>query len=219
MALATKAVTERSGEQRRAILSAAKELITAYGFEGTSLDRVCEVAACSKSAIYEHFGNKRGLLAALSEDVALELSQALHAFHLDGLPLDEALFRYAKLAVERVLSESHIAIVRATISAVWKHPNLGTAYYEVGAGAGRLALARFLADQVQAGRLVEGDAEVRAREFQGLLFWDRMLQQLVGVATSPSDDEIALHARQTVELFLRRYAAAHSNDAKESANA
>ena len=63
--------------RRRQILAAASSLIQEKGYGATSLDAVVERAGCSKSAIYEFFGGKEGLISALSDDIVEELSLAL----------------------------------------------------------------------------------------------------------------------------------------------
>ena len=197
-----------SSEAKRAeILAAAADLIIERGYDGTNLDAICERAACSKTSIYHYFGNKEGLLTALTEDIALDLSQALHAFYLQHLSVDDALRRYARLALRQILDERHIAIVRATISAVWKYPQLGPAYYEVGALTAQSALAQYFETQTREGVLDIADATAAAKEFQGLLLWDRMLAQIVGARSRPEDAEIEAAADAAVATFLGRYLA------------
>ncbi len=193
-------------DKRPAILAAAADLIIERGYDGTNLDAICERAACSKSSIYTCFGNKEGLLAALTEDIALDLSQALHAFHLQHVSVEEALQRYARLALRLILDEKHIAIVRATISAVWKHPELGPVYYELGALPAQSALAQYFEGQSRDGVLNVPDPHRAAKEFQGVLLWDRMLAQIVGAKNKPDDAEIDADADLAVAAFLGRYA-------------
>ncbi len=195
------------GGKRAAILAAAADLIIERGYDGTNLDAICERAACSKSSIYVYFGNKEGLLAVLTEDIALGLSQALHAFHLQHLSVEDALQRYARLSLKLILNERHIAIVRATISTVWKHPQLGPAYYEVGTLTAQSALAQYFEVQSKIGVLDVPDPRWAAKEFQGMLLWDRMLAQIVGARSSPGEAEIEAQADAAVAVFLGHYRA------------
>ncbi|PCJ41556.1 MAG: hypothetical protein COA71_08345 [SAR86 cluster bacterium] len=191
--------------KRNAIKTAATDLMVEYGYENTSLEAICERASCSKSAIYEHFGNKQGLLAALTEDVALELSQALHAFYLQERSVEDTLLLYAELALTRILNDKHIAIVRATISSLPQDPQIGPTYYKVGAGTAQAALEQYFSAQIKLGTLILDDPQWAAHEFQGLLFWERLMAQIVGAMASPSETEVKTHARQVVDTFLRRY--------------
>ena len=63
-------VTTRSRATRDAILDAATDRFSAYGFRRTSMDDIAVAAGCSRASIYSHFGNK--------EDVFRELSRRLH---------------------------------------------------------------------------------------------------------------------------------------------
>lgn len=199
-------LTQRGKARRAAILSASYELIGTHGFDGASLESICEKAACSKSAVYELFGNKQGILAALSEEIALDLSRALHAFHIQNLSVRIALQRYATMVMERVLADSYIGIIRAIISVSGRYPEIGPAYYHVGAGAARSALASYLQSQHDAGALEVPNTQLSADEFQGLLLWDRMLAQLVGARPQPTEAQIQEHIQSVVDLFVSRHA-------------
>jgi AcrR family transcriptional regulator len=106
--------SERSQAKRAAILAAAAELITEHGYDGTSLDAVVERAACSKSAVYELFGNKEGVLSALTEDIALELTRALEAFDREG-----AACTSRRIAIADITDvDPHTRDVRAALGAL-----------------------------------------------------------------------------------------------------
>ncbi len=181
------------------------DLMLELGYERASLELICKRASCSKSAIYEFFGNKQGLLAALTEDIALEISAALHAFHLQGLSVKDALRHYAELAQARILEERHVAIVRSTIAALHEYPELGPAYYRVGGQTGKAGLTQYFSIQAAEGRLAIPDPEWAAYEFQGMLFWERLLAQVVGARSAPDEQEIKEHAQRVVDSFLQRY--------------
>tara|TARA_R100001163_G_C5051772_1_gene188538 strand:+ start:356 stop:970 length:615 start_codon:yes stop_codon:yes gene_type:complete len=191
--------------KREFIKQAATELLVEFGYEETSLDAICQKASCSKSAIYQYFGNKQGLLAALTEDVAIELSQALHAFHLQELNIEDALLMYAKLAMAKILNDRHIAVVRATISSLGKFPELGPTYYRVGAQTAQAALIQYFSAKISARELDISDPGWAAHEFQGLLFWERLVAQVVGAQSSPTQEEVENHSVKVVDTFLSRY--------------
>jgi AcrR family transcriptional regulator len=62
----------RSDVSRERILKAATELFAARGYAGAGVDRLAERSGIAKTAIYYHFGNKEGLLAAVLERAATE---------------------------------------------------------------------------------------------------------------------------------------------------
>ncbi|MDG4870194.1 helix-turn-helix domain containing protein, partial [Guyparkeria sp. 1SP6A2] len=51
-------------QKRLALIEAAKEEFTAYGFNAANMDRVCEKAATSKRTLYRHFESKELLFTA-----------------------------------------------------------------------------------------------------------------------------------------------------------
>jgi AcrR family transcriptional regulator len=195
----------KSVAKREEIKLAATEIMIEFGYEDTSLEAICQRANCSKSAIYQYFGNKQGLLAALTEDVALELSQALHAFHLQELNVADALLMYAELALARILNDKHIAVVRATISSLGRHSELGPIYFKVGAKTAQTALTQYFKMKMDSKELGISDPDWAAHEFQGLLFWERLVAQVVGAQQSPSEEEIKEHSKKVVDTFLKRY--------------
>jgi AcrR family transcriptional regulator len=197
--------SDKALAKREYIKKAATELLVEFGYEETSLDAICQKASCSKSAIYQYFGNKQGLLAALTEDVAIELSHALHAFHLQELDIEDALLMYAKLAMAKILNDRHVAVVRATISSLGQFPELGPTYYRVGAQTAQAALIQYFSVKITAKELDISDPTWAAHEFQGLLFWERLVAQVVGAQTSPTQEEIENHSAKVVNTFLSRY--------------
>lgn len=57
-----------SGAERRAqLLEVARKVFAHRGYDATSLDEVAERAGVSKPIVYEHFGAKEGLYAAIVE--------------------------------------------------------------------------------------------------------------------------------------------------------
>mgnify|MGYP001821313898 CR=1 FL=1 len=58
---ATKRGRPRSEEKRMQIMSAAMELFTLNGFEGTSVDDIAAAAGVSKQTVYSNFGSKEAL--------------------------------------------------------------------------------------------------------------------------------------------------------------
>jgi AcrR family transcriptional regulator len=63
---------EKSDASRERILAAATELFATRGYAGAGVDRLAERSGIAKTAIYYHFGNKEGLLAAVLERTANE---------------------------------------------------------------------------------------------------------------------------------------------------
>jgi AcrR family transcriptional regulator len=61
---------DRGDDSRERILEAASELFSQRGYAGAGVDQLAARSGIAKTAIYYHFGNKEGLLAAVVERAA-----------------------------------------------------------------------------------------------------------------------------------------------------
>jgi AcrR family transcriptional regulator len=66
----TKAKPRRGEVSKERILDAAAELFSQRGYAGAGVDQLAARSGIAKTAIYYHFGNKEGLLAAVLERAA-----------------------------------------------------------------------------------------------------------------------------------------------------
>jgi AcrR family transcriptional regulator len=80
---------QRSDLSRERILDAATELFATRGYAGAGVDRLAERSGIAKTAIYYHFGNKEGLLAAVLERTATQWIEGIQQAALQaGDPLE-----------------------------------------------------------------------------------------------------------------------------------
>lgn len=196
----------RPADMREKILAAAESLIIAQGYRGTSLDAVVEKAGCSKTAVYEYFDGKEGLLSALSVEVVGTLSRELDTISHSTEDIRSTLETYAARAMELILSERHMSIVRSLISEVWHAPNLGHSYYRLGPRLAQERLAGYLGKQNEAGHLNIPDTNRAAKHFYGLMLWDKWNAMVVGAKTPLSRKEIREESIVVVTTFMQLYA-------------
>jgi AcrR family transcriptional regulator len=68
MEMKTERLSSARGDQAKTrILDAAEELMARYGYAGTSMSQICRASKISASAVYWHFENKEGVMAAMLE--------------------------------------------------------------------------------------------------------------------------------------------------------
>jgi TetR/AcrR family transcriptional regulator len=99
---APKKATRIQRRNRRAILEAALEAFSAYGFRGATIDAIAEKAGMSKPNLLYYFPTKEAIYVAVLEDTLEEWLQPLAELDPAGDPIDE-IGRYiaAKLAMSR----------------------------------------------------------------------------------------------------------------------
>ncbi|MBX3027595.1 TetR/AcrR family transcriptional regulator [bacterium] len=75
---------QKSDISRERILEAASAVFATRGYAGAGVDRLAERSGIAKTAIYYHFGNKEGLLAAVLERAATQWIDAIQSAASEG---------------------------------------------------------------------------------------------------------------------------------------
>ena len=196
---------KKSPDKRGRILKAAADLMVENGYGGTTLDAVVERAGCSKSAIYQLFGNKQGLISALAVELVQDLAEQLAELGRRDLDVREALVAYAERSMALILTDRHMAVVRQVVAETWRYPELGHSYYALGPRRAQDTLAAFLRQRAEGGRLRLDDPREAAVRFHGLMLWDKWNARLVGARGPYTRKEIRREAVRVVDCFLRIY--------------
>lgn len=76
MARRTRAEME---ETRALLLATARQVFSERGYADTSMDDLTAQASLTRGALYHHFGDKKGLLAAVVEQLDTEMDERLRA--------------------------------------------------------------------------------------------------------------------------------------------
>lgn len=75
---------ERRETTRGALVAAGRTLFAERGFEGVSSEEIVAAAGVTRGALYHHFDGKRGLFAAVFEEVEAGIVAGLDFSGLDG---------------------------------------------------------------------------------------------------------------------------------------
>lgn len=118
---AGKGTREGSAQKRSAILQAARARFLADGFDRTSMDLVAAEAGVSKRTVYDYYGDKRTLLAAVVDQTIEGLSAAVQGAideNLIDVPrsaagLEDALIAFAEhITASAIGSSDYSALMR-----------------------------------------------------------------------------------------------------------
>lgn len=148
------------------ILYAARTIFSRYGFAGVTVEQIAQEAGVGAATIYRHFGSKDALIQEFTK--AAKPRQLLQSFTI-GQPsdLEADLVTLAMTLLEFV--DDHPAFVRVTL-----FEKLGNELLreQVRSMQGRTVstLAEYLAAQMAAGNIVEGDPFDMALAFVGMVF-------------------------------------------------
>ncbi|NMK44629.1 TetR/AcrR family transcriptional regulator [Achromobacter sp. Bel] len=177
---------------RAKLLATARQAFQRAGYAATSMDDLTASAGLTRGALYHHFGDKKGLLAAVVEQIDDEVDQRLNAVSAQAAaPWDAFRGRcqaYLRMATEPEIRRIVLQDARAVLG-----PTSDAAQQQCVA-----SLAGLLQDLMTARIVDNADPQALARLVNGSLtdsaFW---------IADAPDDAPRLEHALQALDLLLR----------------
>lgn len=179
-------------ETRASLLATARQCFSQRGYADTSMDDLTAQAGLTRGALYHHFGDKKGLLAAVVEQIDAEMDARLHAI-CDAAHDPWEGFRsrcrgYLHMALEaeiqRVVLRDAKAVLGGASPASQRHCIA--------------SMARLIDHLMQQGVIAKADAQAIARLIYGSLaeaaFW---------IADGDQGDVRLAHALAGLDLLLR----------------
>ena len=168
--------------RRQAILDAAAVVFQETGFERTTMAAICERLGYSKATLYNYFASKEELFSAVVfEATEAEFQAMLTALDATVEDMTEALHKFGR-GLLTLLYSPQVQAVRRLIVAEAGRSELGKKCYELGPMRNEAAMAAFLQQAMDNGRLRQADAHVAALHLRGLLeaeWLDRFLFQML----------------------------------------
>ncbi|AZC32359.1 TetR/AcrR family transcriptional regulator [Pseudomonas chlororaphis] len=174
-------------ETRSKLIASARQAFGSLGYANTSMDDLTAEAGLTRGALYHHFGDKKGLLAAVVEQLDAEMDQRLEAISRGTDDLWGAFVQrcrtYLEMAQEAEIQRIVLQDARAVLG------DLTDASEEQCVAS----LSALLDELMQAGLVVNAPSEALARLINGSLLdaslWiardehpgQRLQQALVGL--------------------------------------
>jgi AcrR family transcriptional regulator len=199
------AVTGREGK-REAILDAARQVFLEVGFGATSMDAIATAAKVSKQTVYNHFGSKEELFAAMIRSACDRMLAALNQAARSGNP-EETLRAVARQFMDKLFTRDRLALYRILMAESARFPELSSIFYECGPKVTRQYLADYLTEQTVRGSMRVDNPAIAAEQFIGMLNGCHFKAQL-GVEPAPSREVIDAYIESSVSLMMRAYGGA-----------
>ncbi|MBU6421995.1 MAG: TetR/AcrR family transcriptional regulator [Gammaproteobacteria bacterium] len=187
--------------KRAAILEAAKKVFLEVGFGAASMDAIATEAKVSKQTVYNHFGSKEELFAAMVRDSCEHLTLALTEAAKDGNP-EKTLRAIARRFMEMVFSDDKLAMHRILMAEVPRFPELGRIFYQSGPAVIRQSVADYFKEQDKRGTLKVANPRITAEQFISMVTACRLRSDL-GVEAAPSVEVREQYIDNAVSLILR----------------
>lgn len=189
-------------ERRRRLIAVAEKVFVEQGYGAASMDEIAQDAGMSKKTLYQLFDTKEALFAAVITDRMRALGEGAEEA-AGARPLKEAVVEYLCEAARFILSPRHVALFRVLIGEAWRAPGMARAFDNACAGRGKSVLARWLAQEVEAGRLELDDPVQAAGMLFGMVVGEPHHRMLMGEGRPPSRAAIERRVRKAVDIFLQ----------------
>lgn len=180
----------RSKVRREVLLRAAAEVFFEQGYAATSIDAIIERVGGSKRNIYNEFGNKEGLFAAIIDQSAQHLLSTLEVEQIEGCDLEDTLMSFGNRLMDLYTSPALIGLYRIAISEGHRFSDIVRVFHEKGPGRATARLSEVLEDARQRGEIQFEDCLEVSRCFVGMIR-DNLLKAVVGIDSEPTRESVA----------------------------
>jgi TetR/AcrR family transcriptional repressor of mexJK operon len=191
-------------QRRQAILDAAHSLFLTKGYAAVSVDQIVRASGGSKSAVYQLFGGKKELLAAVTESLAAKMLSEMDISPDGGMSLRDSLYDMGVKLLGLMLSEDAITQYRLAINNLTVDPALSRLWYTHGPETTFRGFARYLKKEVDAGRLRIKNCQRAADLFLGMLLCKNNIAMSIGESV-PTPRQMKQIVSEAVDIFLRAY--------------
>lgn len=200
----TKNKRSRSELKRQAIVDAAKLAFKEYGFTGTSMDKLAEMAEVSKRTVYNHFESKEALVMHLMTDLWQNAMVQIKIEYDSAKPLEEQLYTLLKAEVDLVSSQENSDLSRVALGHLFYNPEALRKEFEIYPPEDT-ALFKWLKLAAKDKKLNIPDFDFAYDQLDSLIKGSCYWPQLVKIREIPSDEEKVRIARETARIFIAGY--------------
>ncbi len=189
--------------KRQQIIDGALEAFAKKGYErATNKDIAEEAKIGSPGLIYHYFKDKTDLFRQVVESRAPALHFIARVDEMMELPPREVLTNFGLAFMSTVESPVAVALFKIMLSEAARRPSVAEAFNRIGPGRGLAFLSRYLAHQMDLGRLRRADVGATVRCFMGPFLAYALTRE---VFLQPDSRTLEPHTmvEATVELFLR----------------
>mgnify|MGYP002982625660 CR=1 FL=1 len=162
---ASRPLTQRGLDRRRALLMHSADLFIEVGYERTSIREIIARAGGSRSLIYQCFKNKHGLFLACLQMTVDDVYSSYVQEGRKGLTLDEELLTFGRIFLEHMTNRRAQGLLRLIFSETTRFHEIGEWYWREGVMQSWVCFARVMRDYVD----LPDEELIDAARFEGAI--------------------------------------------------
>lgn len=191
--------------KRQSIVEGATRMFLQYGFNATSMDKISRTAPVSKATLYKYFDSKDVLLAAVIENLCLNLFQIVDDASTETENIENSLKKIASAFVGLIFSDDALGMYRLIVAECRDFPQLGQLVYDSAPKIVNTELITYLESLNQLDEVTILDVSFAADTFISLLKGELHFQCLLGIRAIPTPEEKKAHVEQVVKYFIQGF--------------
>ena len=193
---------QKQRHKRDRILQAALGEFCKVGFDGASMDRLARSADVSKPTLYQYFGDKEGLFAAVLDQGRAHIIAPLATN--DGTLVDR-LWRFSWTYAEFVLRPDMLSLARLILGEAGRRPESAARYHQSGPAQAFEGLVEFVSAGHARGELKVDDARLAANDLWSLILSGPRDYYLHHVNEQPKQTQLLEVIGHGLGVFLKAY--------------
>lgn len=157
-----------TSQKRQSIVNAALRAFCEEGYDGSSMDRIADMAGASKRTVYNHFGRKRDLFQAVVNSFVTEMASLKQIRYDPDRSVEAQLSDFADAEIALTSNTTWLRFTKVLLTVFFSDPELATAIRSQ-YGTGEDTLATWLRDAATDGAMAVDDPQTAARVFWSML--------------------------------------------------
>jgi TetR/AcrR family transcriptional regulator, mexJK operon transcriptional repressor len=188
----------------REVVRHAGHLFITHGYQGTTMESVAKRVGMSKLTLYKRFQTKDALFSATIAAKCDEFFPESLFLDIDGLPIEEALYRLGLSFLRLLMSHEAMAIENILRNEGDEHQQLRDLFYASGPMRMKTGMWAYFSGQKARGLLKFDDPVLTTNLFLALFKGsDIYMRCTMQISPEPTMAEIEAYCRQAVAFFIK----------------
>lgn len=192
--------------KRAAVLSAARELFLAKGYDAVTMGEIALRAGVSKATLYAHYPERSALLQAVIQRESERIVGERALIEEAGLDLEDRFRRLGLRLLTFLTKPERLHFERLLSAAAARYPRLAARFFEAGPGRARATLVKLINEGVEQGLLRVPDPFAAAGDLAGLWQGFLRIETTLRYRRVPRRQELRRRVARGVRLFMKIYA-------------